>query len=34
MENYNKNNQTGFVDIHCHCLPGLDDGPKNMSEAL
>jgi protein-tyrosine phosphatase len=23
-----------FVDIHCHCLPGLDDGPANMAEAL
>lgn len=20
----------GFVDIHCHVLPGLDDGAKNM----
>ena len=36
MENqYNsKDNQTGFVDIHCHCLPGLDDGPRHMSESL
>ena len=24
----------GFVDIHCHCLPGLDDGPGTMSESL
>ena len=24
----------GFVDIHCHCLPGLDDGPGNLDEAL
>ena len=23
-----------FVDIHCHCLPGLDDGPATISEAL
>ena len=22
------------VDLHCHCLPGLDDGPQNMEEAL
>ena len=29
-----ENEQTGFVDIHCHCLPGLDDGPKNMFESL
>jgi protein-tyrosine phosphatase len=25
---------TGAVDIHCHLLPGLDDGPGNMGEAL
>lgn len=23
----------GFVDIHCHCLPDLDDGPANINEA-
>ena len=23
-----------FTDIHCHCLPGLDDGPRSMGEAL
>lgn len=23
-----------FTDIHCHCLPGLDDGPVSMAEAL
>lgn len=23
-----------FVDIHCHCLPGVDDGPASISEAL
>lgn len=22
------------VDVHCHCLPGLDDGPRNMAGAL
>jgi protein-tyrosine phosphatase len=22
------------VDIHCHCLPGLDDGPTTMDDAL
>jgi len=22
------------VDIHCHCLPGLDDGPPSMEGAL
>lgn len=23
-----------FVDVHCHCLPGLDDGPSDVSSAL
>jgi protein-tyrosine phosphatase len=23
-----------FTDVHCHCLPGLDDGPADMAEAL
>jgi protein-tyrosine phosphatase len=23
-----------FVDLHCHCLPELDDGPQNMIQAL
>jgi protein-tyrosine phosphatase len=23
-----------YVDIHCHCLPGVDDGPATKSEAL
>jgi len=23
-----------FTDIHCHCLPGLDDGPRTMDEAI
>ena len=23
-----------MIDLHCHCLPGLDDGPKDMREAL
>lgn len=22
------------VDVHCHCLPGLDDGPETTAEAL
>jgi len=22
------------VDIHCHCLPGIDDGPATMGEAV
>jgi protein-tyrosine phosphatase len=28
------NNPTGFVDIHCHLLPGLDDGPCTWDEAV
>ncbi|MEM6328919.1 MAG: CpsB/CapC family capsule biosynthesis tyrosine phosphatase [Planctomycetota bacterium] len=24
----------GFVDIHCHLLPGVDDGAQDVSEAL
>ena len=24
----------GFVDIHSHILPGIDDGAKNMTESL
>ncbi len=23
-----------YVDIHCHCLPGVDDGPAAMDESL
>jgi len=23
-----------FTDIHCHCLPNLDDGPRTMDDAL
>ncbi len=30
----NENDKTGYVDIHCHCLPGLDDGPQNIYESL
>jgi protein-tyrosine phosphatase len=22
------------VDVHCHCLPGLDDGPETVDDAL
>jgi len=24
----------GFIDIHAHILPGIDDGPKNMDETI
>jgi protein-tyrosine phosphatase len=23
-----------FVDIHCHCLPNIDDGPATMADAI
>jgi len=23
-----------YADIHCHCLPAIDDGPKTVSESL
>ena len=25
---------TGFVDLHCHLLPGVDDGAKSLDESL
>ncbi len=25
---------SGWIDIHCHCLPGVDDGPATLSESL
>lgn len=24
----------GFIDIHCHILPGIDDGPESVEESL
>jgi len=27
-------NCSSSVDLHCHCLPGLDDGPATMEESL
>ena len=26
--------QENYIDIHCHCLHGLDDGPGTMSESV
>ena len=25
---------TRCIDLHCHCLPGLDDGPATLDEAI
>ena len=24
----------GFTDLHCHLLPGVDDGPRTMAETV
>ena len=24
----------GYIDIHCHILPGLDDGPEDMAQTM
>ena len=39
MMNAGKNRKKGqrrekFVDIHCHCLAGFDDGPSTISESV
>ena len=26
--------QGGMIDLHCHVLPGIDDGPRTMQEAV
>jgi protein-tyrosine phosphatase len=31
---YSTHGQEHYIDIHCHCLPGVDDGPATMSESL
>ena len=23
-----------FIDLHCHCVPGIDDGADTLDEAL
>lgn len=34
MQQQVNDNREHYVDIHCHCLPGLDDGPATTSESL
>jgi protein-tyrosine phosphatase len=39
MTPYTGDNLAGFarqqyIDVHCHCLPAVDDGPATMAEAL
>ena len=29
-----RSDQSQYVDIHCHCLPAVDDGPATTDEAL
>jgi protein-tyrosine phosphatase len=31
---HDRQGNEGFADIHCHCLPGLDDGPVTQAQAL
>jgi protein-tyrosine phosphatase len=31
---YEGSPMSGFVDIHCHLLPGIDDGSKSLDESL
>ena len=30
---FRRNGKSGMIDLHCHILPGIDDGAKNVSEA-
>ena len=31
---YIKDHLEGFIDIHCHILPGIDDGASNIEESI
>ena len=26
--------RTGWIDLHCHIIPGVDDGPQTLDESL
>ena len=34
MTSAKRSGQPQYIDIHCHCLAGVDDGPATMDEAL
>lgn len=34
QERLRRFNATACADIHCHCLPGVDDGPATIEEAI
>ncbi len=34
LERLGRHGALQSVDIHCHCVPGLDDGPKSIEEAV
>ncbi|MBB5195144.1 CpsB/CapC family capsule biosynthesis tyrosine phosphatase [Anaerocolumna cellulosilytica] len=31
---YIQKNKTGFIDLHCHILPEVDDGAKDLQQAI
>ena len=33
-ERVEREGDVGFIDVHCHCLPGLDDGPPDVPSTL
>jgi len=32
--NHRRQKSVKFVDIHCHCLAGIDDGPSDITESV
>ncbi|MBN2183174.1 MAG: hypothetical protein JW715_14780 [Sedimentisphaerales bacterium] len=34
INNMEKSDNDEYIDIHCHCLPAIDDGPKTIYDAL
>jgi len=34
MSSLQERTQSSYVDIHCHCVPAVDDGPATRQEAL